>query len=768
MNEKQSRAVLQEIADAGVPPETIDLWPSVRKGFDETQVFRQARTSRLTKRITIPVFLIIAAMIISLIVVGPERALAALRGLLGYVPGVGLVDEGGGLRMLAEPVSLVRDGITVVVEQAVLDSRQTVLVFSVDGIPPEARPPDEIEQPRSGEVLVGQPVCSSLPYLSISDHEILPIGQQGGGRGWASGYQSRVVYPAIPPDIQEAVFIIPCLHGTSPGAAPKNWQLGLRFVPASQDLAVLPVIEITATPTDNVPQTEETGANLSLEKVIELEENYILAGAFHQGAEFPGARVMGISRWPEIVDANGHNLPFTTPTDLDLASEEMGVFPWAYAIKKGFDAPLSIVLEAVDVEYPVDAYFQFDSGNDPQEGQEWELNQGFDLAGHRVELVSAVRLKNAYSFNFKSDESVFAIALEDPDHTPVGGFGGGQKGDFKAGIEYADPVPSGQLQYHIFGLMVSQEGPWTLRWEPPEGSTSVSTAIPQQICLTLESLQLEMESEDSIVEGLSGKMIAYGRINEDGESLSPSNAGIFVVNLTDGSRQILGPGTWPSLSPDGTHAAYSGTAGLYIVDLVSGDNVVLPGTSDYDYNPRWSPDASRLAFVRINDLNLYVVNVDGSDLRRVTDGPEYELLIGWLSDGQSLAYVFPAATGLQLRFLNLTMGEQRDGFVIDSKGANVSISPDDQQIAFLERVEGGLSYGLYVASLDGTERRLIAQIDHWALSDPRWSPDGNWISFGISDPEDYDSGTVTVAINPTTCEIVHFDEIIGYVQDWSR
>lgn len=767
MSEKQSRAVLQEIADAGVPPETIDLWPRVRKESDEQQILHTTHNSRLAKKIAIPVFLVIVAMIVSLIVVGPERALAALRGLLGYVPGVGLVDEGGGLRVLAEPVSLVRDGITVVVEQAVLDSQQTILVFSVEGIPPEARRPDVIEQPRDGTVLEGGPVCGSPPYLSTSDGEVLTIWR-GGGNGWGSGYQSRVVFPALSPAIDEAILVIPCLQDTSPGAAPENWRLGLEFVQASSDLTVMPVIEVTEIRSDSVTQTPAPGADLSLEKVIELEGSYILTGTFHQGAEFPGAMVMGISRWPEIVDANGQNLPFTTPIDLDLAAEEMGVFPWAYEIKKGFDAPLSIVLEAVDVEYPVDAYFQFDSGNDPQAGQEWELNQEFDLAGHRVELVSAARLENAYRFRFTSDESVFAISIEDPDRTSVGGFGGGQNGEFEAGIEYADPVPFGQLRYHIIGLMVTQEGPWTLRWEPPEGSRSVSTETPQKICLTLESLRRMMEKDGSIVEGLSGKMIAYGQIYENGDALSPSNAGVFVVNLADGSRQILGSGTWPSLSPDGTHAAYSGTDGLHIVDLASGENIVLPGTTDYDYNPRWSPDGSQVAFIRIDDLNLYIVNVDGSGMRKVTEGPEYELLIDWLSDGQSLAYVFPAAMGLQLRFLNLTTGEERDGFVIDSKGANVSISPDDQQIAFLERVEGGINYGLYVASLDGSDRRLIAQLDHWALSDPRWSPEGDWISIGISNPEENDSVPVTMAINPTTCEIVLFDGIIGYVQDWSQ
>jgi len=117
----------------------------------------------------------------------------------------------------------------------------------------------------------------------------------------------------------------------------------------------------------------------------------------------------------------------------------------------------------------------------------------------------------------------------------------------------------------------------------------------------------------------------------------------------------------------------------------------------------------QIAFGRIDDLNLYLVNADGSGLDRVTAGPEYELLIGWLPKGQTLGYVFPRAEGLQLRFLDLMTGVQRDGFVIDAKGANATISPDGQMMAFIERVPGGMEYSLYLSRLDGSDRRLITQ-----------------------------------------------------------
>jgi hypothetical protein len=118
-------------------------------------------------------------------------------------------------------------------------------------------------------------------------------------------------------------------------------------------MTIVPVLEITASP-DLTPapgDTEEAG--LVLEQVIELGDRYILIGSFHQGEGVPGGIVMGISAWPSITDANGGSLPFEPASDVDLSSSEIGIFPWAYEIPRGFAAPLTIRLDAVDAEFPL-------------------------------------------------------------------------------------------------------------------------------------------------------------------------------------------------------------------------------------------------------------------------------------------------------------------------------------------------------------------------------------------------------------------------------
>jgi hypothetical protein len=717
-------------------------------------------------------------LLLAAFAIGPANIVAAMQRLLGYIPGVGLVDDSTRLRVLAAPVTLEREGITVTVSQAVVDSERTVVLYQAEGIPPEAYPESE-----------DAPFCGEQPQLRPPGGVSADvIGGRGGGwgteglmragtaegQGWRSGYEWRLVYPALPTDVNEAIFFIPCLDGTAPGAAPEDWELTLSFVPAPPDVTVVPVLEMTPSPQSSAEPGEPVEAGLVLEQVIELEDRYILIGSFRQGSSIPGGNVLGVLPWLDFSITAGDDQPwiFWPAEDVDLPEAQPGVVPWAFEVLKGFTTPpLTLRVDAVDAQFPADVTIQFDTGPAPQDGQEWSLNRDLQIAGHTVTLVSAVlhrdERQNGYEFFFRSAPEVTDVVIEDREHTPVGGYGGGGSGGFSAGLVYEGAVPTGPLTYHITAFTARVEGPWTLTWSPPPSSAPVTPIVLPRPCFTLEDWQRVVAEPAPMPEGLSGRLIAYGRIIGDGDRLSPDNAGVFVFDLATGERQVLGPGTWPTLSDDGRRAAYSWSEGLHVVDLTTGENRVVPGTTTNDYNPRFSPDGSRLAFVRIDDLNLYVVNLDGSGLQRVTEGPEYELLVGWSPDGGSLVYGVPGPGGISLRSVDLVTGAVRDMLAFDGKDAWASFSPDGESVAYVARVPGALGYGLYLARPDGSEPRLLAQLEHWGIEGPIWSPDGNWLLVNVVN-SDLPVAEITPAlIDPGTCQAIPLTGVDGTVQDWA-
>ena len=101
MNDKRMKDALENIARRGVP-ENINLMPSIA-----TQLKRKSPMTILRTR---PVVAMLIALLILLTLSGVAYAIGRS---LGYIPGIGIVDQSTPIRTLAEPVSLTRDGITI-------------------------------------------------------------------------------------------------------------------------------------------------------------------------------------------------------------------------------------------------------------------------------------------------------------------------------------------------------------------------------------------------------------------------------------------------------------------------------------------------------------------------------------------------------------------------------------------------------------------------------------------------------------------------------
>jgi len=737
MNDKRMKDALENLARRGVP-ENTNLWPELSAKLE--------RKSPMTTLRTRPFAAVLLALIVLLTLSGVAYAIGRS---LGYIPGVGIVDQSTPLRVLAEPVSQTRDGITITVTDAVLSADRTIVVVKFENVPVDKLPNQEDNSD-----------CYPNPALQLLQGDPLqPLGSQG--NDWGAGSEYHYTYGAVPEDINDATLFIGCVPGdVSPRTLPENWELPLRFVAAPPDMTALPVIEYAPTPA----ATGGADSNqITLTKVIDVGDSYILMGKFALQTNSAGYFTPGMRT---LLDGNGNFLPWKMPQDSVFPpsnpNEQITSEDWAVQVDKGFAPPLTIKLTR-SKSYPnaddAPLVYEFDAGANPQIGDEWQVNQTFDAGGHPFTLQSIQAATNTdmpgaygYQFNFAPlDIDITNLYLSINDLQFMGYTQNGNTDGFGYFVGYSE-LPKGKLKVS-FSLEIRDPQEWTLQWTPDDASANIVTPTEApQACLTTDSWQAALANPAPFPANLTGKLVAYGRTVEDGNDPNPANTGMFTINLDGSDKQALGQGMSPMRSPDGSKVVYFNFDGLYLVDLTSNTTTRIPNTADGDNFPRWSPDGKQIAFFHTLDADLYVINPDGSGLRRALQGIDAEQLLGWTSDSRGLYYFVNTQNGAELRSVDIetegvTSLFEHDGYYF------FDVSPDGKKIAYISHPNN-----LYVSNVDGTGRELIGFMGNLFIGPPvAWSPDGNWLIVTIRKPEDPDIAGFPLPhalVSVTDCQVI--------------
>jgi hypothetical protein len=335
---------------------------------------------------------ILILLILSFFAIGPQRVYAEVTRLLGFIPGVGIVDPNSPIRVLADPVSITKDGVTVTVSSATLTTEKTYISYGATGVPSSAYPQKEN----------GKGGCMEPAYFILPDGtRIIAANEMG----------------PLPENVNQVTLVIPCIFNTLPGTVPTDWELPLQFIPTPPDMTLLPVIEIQ--PTLSSSPMESTSAAtvnpLSIIKVLEIGDQYVIEGEFRYGAlgALAHDNIMDDgSIWVitniHIRDASGQeyqnlpadDIPLPTPTTPNAET-------WDFKIDKGFAPPLTItygVEHISPVGSPEQGKFDFNVGQNPQDGDEWTLDQSFVFGGYQIHLVSLTYSSNfGYEFHFVAD-----------------------------------------------------------------------------------------------------------------------------------------------------------------------------------------------------------------------------------------------------------------------------------------------------------------------------------------------------------------------------
>lgn len=222
-----------------------------------------------------------------------------------------------------------------------------------------------------------------------------------------------------------------------------------------------------------------------------------------------------------------------------------------------------------------------------------------------------------------------------------------------------------------------------------------------------------------------------------------SRSGDVWIADADGSHarrvtRTRGPQDDPTWSPDGRTLAYRDARRgynmndeIYTVDAGGAGASNLTRTPFNEWSPAWSPNGKLIAF---HASELYVMRPDGRGVRQVThvEG-EYP---AWAPDSRRLVFMSaqPGARGNNPNY---------DIFVVNVDGTGLkqltdwpgedgwpAWSPDGRWIAFStmhDETGGSSGRSVYLMRPDGSDKHRLAV--PLAASFPIWSPDGKTIMF---------------------------------------
>ena len=426
---------------------------------------------------------LVAALTIALLAIGPQRVLAQVQRWLGYVPGIGFVNLDQA-RVLVEPVSISHDGVTLKVEQALAEPDETLIVFSSKGLPPEnigGNPSRFDNLPK--------------PFLTLPDGSVLKAVRQelsyGGG---------KIEFPALPEGVFRVTFEIDRLPLLPSGAFPEGWQASLLLRPASGELAD-DLFPQPYSPKDN--RTTVNGVTAHIQQVAQTANETALQVQFDW--ENPDWKFRSVTPPFELRDDRGNvyqQLPSNSQVssasvEKAVASPANSAEPATSTSEATFRFPaLSLAARAATLHLPSIGFmvpdapgFTFDLGPDPQIGQAWEMNTALEVAGIPVQLTGARLVQDdqtypgdpplyGLEFTFHStaqtDRALDSFFL----NSDLEGYRGGGGGMREPGVFNVEmlfkQMPREPLHITFEGVMVTLYGPWDLYWQIP----GVGQAVP--------------------------------------------------------------------------------------------------------------------------------------------------------------------------------------------------------------------------------------------------------------------------------------------------
>lgn len=214
---------------------------------------------------------------------------------------------------------------------------------------------------------------------------------------------------------------------------------------------------------------------------------------------------------------------------------------------------------------------------------------------------------------------------------------------------------------------------------------------------------------------------------------------IFKMELPDGEPVQLtfeGQNFQPRISPDGTKVVFDtdrdGGRTIYVMDIDGSNQRRISPLGGDARNATWSPDGEYVAFhARASEGGwaVFTVKADGTELKQLTHSGYTDAWVSWHPNGEIIAFSSnrpPHNPNYQTYVINVDGTGERQLTSWPNRTQRPAWSPDGKSMAVGSNRDG--QWEIYIDSADGKTQRRLTNSDVVKL-EPAWSPDGKWVAF---------------------------------------